>query len=129
MRTFIRLFGIVLIGLIVCNPVESSTTTNSLILLDQQSGIDFTDSAIELVNYSAGEVYHVFRSKALMGYVPPDNITHLIGKAGILDIHQSQTEPDKADPMVNSAIKAFNNLLQPVKELTEEEIQLGRGCG
>jgi hypothetical protein len=67
MKTFIRLFGIVLIGLIVCNPVESSTRTNSLILLDQQSGIDFTDSAIELVNYYAGEVYHVFRSKALMG--------------------------------------------------------------
>jgi hypothetical protein len=123
MKTFIILFAIVLIGLIVCNPTESSTKTNSLILLDHQSGIDFTDSAIELVNKCAGEVYHVFRSKVLMGYVPPDNVAHLIGKAGILNIYQNQTQPDKTDPITNSAIQAFNNLLQPVKELTEEEMQ------
>jgi len=123
MKTFVRLFGIVLIGLIVCNPVESSAKTNSLILLDHQSGIDYTDSAIELVTYYAGEVYHVFRLKVLMGYVPPENVAHLIGRAGILSICQNQTEPDKTDPVVNSAIKAFNNLLQPVKELTEEEMQ------
>jgi len=123
MKTFIGFLGMVLIGLIVCNSVGGATKTNSLILLDHGSGIDLTDSAIELVNHYAGEVYHVFRPKVLMGYVPPNNITHLIAKAGILDIYQSQTEPDKADPMVNSAIKAFNNLLQPVKELTEEEMQ------
>ena len=46
-----------------------------------------------------------------------------LGRAGILNIYQNQTQPDKADPLVNSAIKAFNNLLQPVKELTEEEMQ------
>ena len=55
MKTFRGLFGIVLIGLIVCDPAQSSTTTNSLILLDQQSGIDFTDSAIELVSRYAGD--------------------------------------------------------------------------
>jgi hypothetical protein len=55
--------------------------------------------------------------------VPPDNVAHLIGRAGILDIYQNQTEPDKADPLLNSAIKAFNHLLQPIKGLTEEEIQ------
>jgi hypothetical protein len=123
MKTFIILFGIVLIGLIVCSPVESSTKTNSLILLDHQSGIDFTDSVIKLVNYYAGEVYHVFRSKVLIGYVPPDNVARLIGKAGILNIYQNQTQPDKIDPIVNSAIKAFNNLLHPAKELTKEEMQ------
>ncbi len=81
MKTFIRLFGVVLIGLIICNRAESSTKTNTLILLDHERGIDFTDSAIELVSYYAGEVYHVFRSKVLMGYVPPDrqsrDIDHL----------------------------------------------------
>ena len=123
MKSSARLFGIVLIGLIVCNPAESSTKTNSLILLDQQSGIDFTDSAIELANYYTGEVYHVFRSKALMGYVPPDNVARLIGKAVILNIYQNQTQPDKIDPIVNSAIRAFNNLLQPPKESTNEEMQ------
>ncbi len=40
-----------------------------------------------------------------------------------MTIYQNQTEPDKTDPLVNSAIKAFNNLLQPVKELAEEEMQ------
>lgn len=54
MKSSARLFGIVLIGLIVRNPVESSTKTNSLVLLDQQSGVDFTDSAIELVSRYAG---------------------------------------------------------------------------
>ena len=123
MKTFIGLFVVLVIGLIVCSPVRSSTTTNSLIILDHQSGIDFTDSAIELVNYYAGEVYHVFRSKALMGYVPPDNVARSVGKAGILNIYQNQTQPGKADPVVNSAIKAFNSLLQPIEELTEEQMQ------
>jgi hypothetical protein len=49
-KTFIGLLGVVLIGLIVCNPMRGSTTTYSLIILDHQSGIDFTDSAIELVS-------------------------------------------------------------------------------
>jgi hypothetical protein len=123
MKTKIIIIWMSLILLILFASGYGTTKTNSILILDDKSGIDFTDSAIELVNRYAGEVYHVFRSKVLMGYVPPDNVAHLIGKAGILNIHQSQTQPDRADPIVNYAIKAFNALLQPVKELTDEEIR------
>jgi hypothetical protein len=98
------------------------TKTNSLIVLDYKSDIDYTESALELVSKYCGEIYHVFRGKVLMGYIPEDKINLLMGKSGILDVYQNITLPNKDDALVNSAIKAFNSLLQPVEELTQRRI-------
>jgi hypothetical protein len=123
MKTIKRIFWALLIVFASWPLGHSMTKTNSLIILDNKSGIDYTESAIALVSIHCGEIYHVFRGKVLMGYIPEDKVSFLIGNRGILNIYQNQTEPDKPDPLVNSAIKAFNNLLQPREELTEEEIQ------
>ncbi len=101
---------------------DGVTKTNSLIILDYKSNIDYTESAIELVSRYCGEIYHVFRGKVLMGYIPEDKINLLIGKSGILDVYQNTTLPNKDDALVNSAIKAFSSLLQPEEELTQSEI-------
>jgi hypothetical protein len=94
------------------------TKTNSLVILDQRSGIDNTESAIALVSKHCGEIYHVFRGKVLIGYIPEDKANLLVGEPGILNVFQNTTLPNKDDALVNSAIKAFNSLLQP-EELTE----------
>lgn len=77
MKTILYFLVIVLTSFIVCDSEASSTKTNTIMLLDDQKAIGYTDSAIELVNRYAGEVYHVFRSEALMSYVSPDNVAHL----------------------------------------------------
>jgi len=123
MKTIKRVLWALLIVFVSWPLGYSMTKTNSLIILDYRSGIDYTESAIALVSKHCGEIYHVFRGKVLMGYIPEDKVSFLIGNRGILNIYQNQTEPDKPDPLVNSAIKAFNDLLQPREELTEEEIQ------
>jgi hypothetical protein len=123
MKTFLTILAVLCIVSILGGQSSAYAKTNSLVILDDKKQVDFTDSAIALISAHCGEIYHVFRSKALMGYIPEDKVNLLLGQAGILDIYQSPVQPNKADPLVNSAIKAFNNLLQPVKELTEKEIQ------
>ena len=123
MKTIKRILWALLIVFVSWRLGYGTTKTNSIIILDYKSDIDYTESAIELVSKHCGEIYHVFRGKVLMGYIPEDKVNLLVGNAGILNVYQNTTLPNKDDALVNSAIKAFNNLLQPVKELTEEEMQ------
>ncbi len=123
MKTLLKILAVLSIVFVLGGQESGYAKTNSLVILDDKSGMDFTDSAMALISTHCGEIYHVFKSKALMGYIPEDNVDLLIGRAGILNIYQNRTQPDRADAIVNCAIKAFNNLLQPVKELTEEEIK------
>lgn len=123
MRTFLIFLAVLSIGFVMVAQESGYAKTNSLIVLDYESGRDFTESAIALVNTHCGEIYHVFKGKVLLGYIPVNKVNLLIGRAGIQSIYQNQTEPNRADPIVNCAIKTFNNLLLPVKEATEDEIQ------
>ena len=123
MRTFFRILAVLCMVFILGWQGSGYAKTNSLVILDDKREVDFTESAMALISTQCGEIYHVFRSEALMGYIPKDKVNLLLGRAGILEIYQSQTQPDRADPIVNCAIKAFNALLQPVRELAEEEIR------
>jgi len=89
MKTLPKILAVLSIVFVIGGQGFGYAKTNSLVILDDESGMDFTDSAMALISTHCGEIYHVFRGKVLIGYIPEDKVNVLLGKFGILNVYQN----------------------------------------